>query len=366
MARRIARVLVFGAAILAAGSAGAGSQDRPPQGMPLRHETAAVVKLVPVRVLGEDGRPVLGLTKEDFKLYEDGKLRKITEFEAHSLTAGGMIGEPRLPPAAEEESRAAGVMNRKIFLFLDFQGTDRAGRAKAFRAALRFLETEVRPGDEVAVMGFYSMSGFFIRQYLTTDIKLATAAVRKATEAAVSRGEWIATGPGGAGGGAHTPVDTLTDPTGSMSSSVFVPGTSLFQRGDFVDRMQDLAEIFRTVPGNKSLVLFTARELGPYATQLGFLLGAAGAALGGRPGWPRRSNRLALRTADRSSGSRRGWSPPPTGRKRRCRRSSGIYTSSRATPTSWWPNSTFQMGSRRETIGSSFPSPCSGLTEART
>jgi hypothetical protein len=43
--------------------------------------------------------------------------------------------------------------------------------------------------------------------------------------------------------------------------------------------MQDLAEVFKTIPGDKSLVLFTARNMGPEAERLGKLFGAAGTAV---------------------------------------------------------------------------------------
>jgi hypothetical protein len=40
--------------------------------------------------------------------------------------------------------------------------------------------------------------------------------------------------------------------------------------------MEDLVEVFKTIPGNKSLVIFTARNLGRAAERLGKLFGAAG------------------------------------------------------------------------------------------
>ena len=49
----------------------------------------------------------------------------------------------------------------------------------------------------------------------------------------------------------------------SVASSVYVPGTRIFQREDFVARMFDLAETLKHVPGNKSLVLFSGRDIGP-------------------------------------------------------------------------------------------------------
>jgi len=274
MKTRIALGLVLAVAGAATVGLGGGPQDRPAQEWPLRHEASAVVKLVPVRVLGPDGRPVLGLKKEDFILYEDDAPRKITEFEAHALTGADTTQAPRVSPSGKEESLRAGGMNRKLFIFFDFQRSDREGKIKASRAALQFLDREVRPGDEVGVLGFYSMSGFVIRQYLTTDMARVRAAIDSAREAPPSSGFWQQIIDDSVNPRARK--DLFTDITGTLLGSAYVEGTSFFQRVDFRERMEDVAEVFKTIPGNKSLILFTSRELGPAAERLGRLLGAAG------------------------------------------------------------------------------------------
>jgi VWFA-related protein len=266
-----------------------GKQERP-----LRHDAAAIVKLVSVRVLGPDGRPVTDLRKEDFALYEDGQRKTITEFEVHAMTDAGMTVAPEPPHAAKSAIRGGGAIVRKIFFFLDQQASDQAGKVKARNAALRFLDTQVRPGDEVAVIGFYAMSGFYIREYLTSDMQKIRRAINKANEApprggdmliiaddrvdagAVSEGinVWSAGGEsGGQGGGAGEASEASPAAGGG---AVFVPGTAAFQRRDFVPRMVELVEVFKTIPGTKSLVLFTARDMGPEAERLGKLFGGAG------------------------------------------------------------------------------------------
>ena len=284
------------AAAVASVIAVAGPQDRRTQEPPLRHDAAAVIKLVPVRVLGADGRPVTGLRKEDFVLYEDGQRKTVTEFEVHALTEAGMTVTPELPPGTGAAASPSGTMNRKFFFFLDQQASDQAGKVKAKTAALRFLDTQIRPGDQVAVIGFYAMSGFYIREYLTTDVERVRRAINKAAEAPPRAGDavvladdsvdagagsegvnvWVAGGEtrgvAGGGGGSEVSDASPAAPQGIM----FVPGTAAFQRADFVPRMQDLVEVFKTIPGTKSLVLFTARDMGPEAGRLGKLFGAAG------------------------------------------------------------------------------------------
>jgi VWFA-related protein len=251
-----------------------GVQDRPQQERPRRYEAAAIVKLVPVRVLGADGRPVMDLRKEDFTLYEDGQKKTITEFEVHAITEAGMLVTPKLQGAVEASVKPASEMNRKFFLFLDVQRSDPEGRQKAVAVAERFLDTQVRPGDEVGLLGFYSMSGFSIKEYLTTDIARVRRAIEGVTEAPPSPGEWVV-------------MDFSVDapprarvhvPTGGDASEIpfvgymtFVPGTAAFQKVDFVPRMVELVEVFKTIPGNKSLILFSSRNIGP---EIGKLFGA--------------------------------------------------------------------------------------------
>jgi VWFA-related protein len=288
---------ILGVWALAAGAAatvitlgGQASQENRLQQRPLRHDAAAVVKLVPVRVLDKDGKPVARLRKEDFVLYEDGQRKSITEFEEHAVTEAGMTVAPVLAGGTEALSSRTGAMNRKIFIFLDQQASDRAGKDKAKAVALRFLETQVRPGDEVAVIGFYAMSGFYIREYLTTDMKKIRKAIDGLTEAPPKPGEPV--------GGSDDSVDTGRDTNipqnlvrhlaakevsvtevssgGSGGGILMAPGTAAFQHTDFVPRLAEVAEVFKTIPGNKSLVIFTARDMGSEAGPIGRLFATAG------------------------------------------------------------------------------------------
>jgi VWFA-related protein len=245
------------------------------QEAPRRHQASAIVKLVPVRVLDAGGRPIRGLRKEDFTLYEDGEPKVVTEFEVHTVTEAGAELVPERPGPAS----ARPAMGRKFFLFLDVQQTDPPGRQKALAVAERFLENEIRPGDEVGVLGFYSMSGFFIKAYLTTDIDRVRRALASLTETAPSPGEMITIGMGSRGN-RHAPDTDSHDLPGlsgaGLAVQVFVPGTSASARTDFTDRLKEMAEVFKAIPGNKSLVLFSSRRVGP---ELGRLFGATGTAI---------------------------------------------------------------------------------------
>ena len=123
-------------------------QKRPepaPQQKVPRYDAAAVVKLVPVRVLDADGNPVTDLKKEEFTLFDNGARKVITEFEVHGIG-------PARPGAAKTETGVAMTpvpdIGRKYFIYLDFQASDVNGNANAKKAALEFVETRLLPGDE--------------------------------------------------------------------------------------------------------------------------------------------------------------------------------------------------------------------------
>ena len=237
----------------------------------LQHDAAVVIKLVTVRVLDQDGRPVTNLQREDFILYDNGEKKVITEFEVHTLSDTGM--EVRSSGQASDLTEVDKGMNRRLFIFLDIQGSDVNGMANAKQAALHFVDSQLRPGDEVGILGFSPMRGFFIQEYLTTDHKKIRKAIKKTREI-------LPTGGSVSGGELNNNEQVRTRDSGGENeargtvsrgggNTIRIPGTSIFQRRDFTPRMFNLALALKYVPGNKSLIFFTGRNLGPVATKLG-------------------------------------------------------------------------------------------------
>ena len=277
MRNRICAVLLAALVLPVSPAFGQAAQEKRP---PLRYDTAATLKLVTVRVLDREGKPVTGLTKEDFVLLEDGQLKVITDFEVHTLTPGGLATVPVLPPAAEAEARKESETNRRLLFFLDLQSSDKSGKAKAIETALHFLDTQVRPGDEVGVLGFYSTSGFFVRQYPTADKDKARKAVKGASEIMPSADAFFKNPANmDSAGGRFADGGSSVGQEGGFANveqDVMSAGTARSQRLDFFDRMKDLVEVCKIMPGNKSLIVFSARPLGMEAPVLGRMFGAAG------------------------------------------------------------------------------------------
>lgn len=115
---------------------------------------------VPVFVADKAGRPVVGLKRTDFLLFEDGKPQQIAEF---STTAAPF----------------------EVALLLDTSGSTRAEIALIRRSASEFIAS-LRPGDRVSIVAFrtertateaYAVTE--ILSPLTDDRSILTAAIEK-------------------------------------------------------------------------------------------------------------------------------------------------------------------------------------------
>jgi hypothetical protein len=114
--------------------------------------TDVVVVEVPVHVL-RDGKPVGGLTANDFEIYEGRSRQPITGFETLDLTAATAAGAPadarRLPMSAR----------RRFVLLFDLGFSSAAQMARARAAAKDLLHGSFHPADLVAVAAYLPSKG---------------------------------------------------------------------------------------------------------------------------------------------------------------------------------------------------------------
>jgi VWFA-related protein len=146
-------------------------QDAPKQQPTLQYEVSVTLKLIQVYVTDKNGIPVQDLKKEDFVVFDNGQPVVVTDFEKHSLLpppAAAATPEATAPvvPTPVPPSRA---LSRKFFLFFDFAFNNQKGVVKAVKAALHFLDTQVMPGDQVALLSYSMLKGVSVHEYLTTD-----------------------------------------------------------------------------------------------------------------------------------------------------------------------------------------------------
>ena len=100
-------------------------------------------------VTDKSGKPVPGLTKDDFELYENGVRQEITNFAEISerlpaATLAVVPGEAEAPPPRD-------IRRRLISIFVDNATLDSGNRSAVLPQLREFLTNNVRPGDGVAI-----------------------------------------------------------------------------------------------------------------------------------------------------------------------------------------------------------------------
>jgi VWFA-related protein len=231
---------------------------------PLRYEVSVTVKLIQVYITDKKGKPVMDLAKDEFILFDNGLPVTITEFEKHELLP--------VPSAAETEAPAERIIptpapspqtiNRKFFLFFDFAFNNQRGVDKSVKAALHFLDTQVIPGDEVALLSYSMLKGVTVQEYLTVDHEKVREAVEAVTAKAIAgrAGEveeqyWRQVSIG-------LPSESDSRSQGSFGSQTRditrARQESKIMAKDYILRLTALAKALRLVPGQKSFILFSS------------------------------------------------------------------------------------------------------------
>jgi VWFA-related protein len=110
-----------------------------------------------VFVTDRKGKPLTGLTKEDFEVYEDGKPVEITNFYADGRP------EPRAAPASRPEDQKL-----HLVVFVDDVNMEPQGRLRILDRLPDFLGRGLTPGDKVMLVRFNQ--ALEIRRSFTTDL----------------------------------------------------------------------------------------------------------------------------------------------------------------------------------------------------
>ena len=157
MTRWGGRFAAFLACVAAAAPVARGSarQEPPPAPEPAPPTFSREVELVRVDVVVTDksGRPVTGLTKDDFTLNDEGKAQVIETFESVQLEVpASSLGAPAARPHLVTNEAPPPDASRTFAIIFDTLNLtqDTAARAKAAVAA--FLDKGVRDGDRVSLV----------------------------------------------------------------------------------------------------------------------------------------------------------------------------------------------------------------------
>src|ERR1051326_2342054 len=131
-------------------------------------------------VVTKDGKPITGLTADDFELYEDGRKQAITSFAYISNVANvpSNAGPKRdkvsadAPPAAPIQRDVA---RRTIAIVVDDLGMSAESMNQVRRRLRTFVAEELQPNDLVAIIRTGSDVGAL--QQFTNDKRMLNRAV---------------------------------------------------------------------------------------------------------------------------------------------------------------------------------------------
>jgi VWFA-related protein len=122
--------------------------------------------LVDVVATDKQGKPVTGLTRNDFTVEENGKPQKISTFETPG--EGKLPGAPALPPGIYSNRAQYRSPGGPItVLLLDALNTPFKDQAYARRQMLRFVQEQYKPGQRMAI--FTLTDGLRVLQDFTSD-----------------------------------------------------------------------------------------------------------------------------------------------------------------------------------------------------
>ncbi len=157
---------------------------------PIRVTTQLIVEEVAVK--DKSGKPVEGLTPNDFVLTEDGVPQTISFVEFQRLQRQGAVAtpspsEPIIPTAlpatrvqiAPEQPGDARYRDRRLLaLYFDMSTMQPADQLRSFDAALKFVDTQMDSSDMMAVITFEG-GAVRVTQDFTDDRARVEAAMNK-------------------------------------------------------------------------------------------------------------------------------------------------------------------------------------------
>jgi VWFA-related protein len=158
-------VVLLGAASLLA----PGVLPAAPQGSTLRVD----VDLVTIEVIAQDkkGSPMLGLKKENFKVYEDGKQQEVMSFDA----VADKSDEPM--PTSLKDIDDSNRRGKVVLILFDDSNITASQIQMSREAAEKYVKQHMRPWDFFGVAS-YGLS-MKILQNLTHDADMVVAAIRQ-------------------------------------------------------------------------------------------------------------------------------------------------------------------------------------------
>jgi VWFA-related protein len=228
-----------------------------PRGKNTIRSTVSLVE-IDVQVTDRDGKPIKGLTQDQFSVSEDGKAQKVSTFEYNDIeqieTASTAADAPITVPlgtvSAPEEIKAVVHDHRMIVLFFDMTSLQAEDLLRSTRAAEKYIREQMTPADLVGVVAFGNTLRVIAN--FTNDRELLQQSVEALVpghEAALASLADAATAANGEA--------AVTEDTGAAFTADDTE-FNVFNTDRKLAAIEAICEVLENIPGKKSLIQFTS------------------------------------------------------------------------------------------------------------
>ena len=219
------------------------------QATPVQFRVASNLILMDVRISDAEGRPIMGLTAEDFTLLEEGLTQKIGYFLEIALPlTSPRIEVTRSQPVARRSEEVQGSPQltvpdkRLLILLFNYSSASLQDIQLMQEATEDFLKEQFTQDDAVAILVF--QNGLELLTDFTSDRVLLSQALGRLTR-----------------GNPELEVSLPDEDTQSETGSEFIADETefaLFETNQQLSAIQSVTKAFRDVAGRKALLYFSA------------------------------------------------------------------------------------------------------------
>ncbi|HET9183547.1 MAG TPA: VWA domain-containing protein [Candidatus Angelobacter sp.] len=259
-------VLFLGSAFAASSESQQKSQDQSSAGnIPSRVSVGSNMVLVPVVVAGKHGKHIVGLTANDFELREDGKIRKISNFEEVVADVTPVKSAAPAPGSFTNEISAAHPKKLEIIL-VDLLNTPFSERAEARKGLLKFLSQSADPDTLMALMVLSSNQLTMVHNFSESPSVLVDAIQKLQAPVGSHDSPTLNTN----GGNVNAEAKQLSTILAGEAANPELPSFGILKlhedqaKADVsqqdqeglmtLEAMQQIAQYFTALPGRKSLL----------------------------------------------------------------------------------------------------------------
>jgi VWFA-related protein len=209
--------------------------------------------LIDVQVL-RNGKPVKGLKRENFKLFEDGKEQKIDSFDYYDIETIETAGKEEQKPiqvslgavAEPEKVRETVRDHRLIVLFFDLTSMQPDDLLRAIDAAQKYLREQMTPADVVSMVVFGNRLNVYANFTNNREFLLrAVGRLRPGKESQLAGTVDAASGE-----------EAVTEDTGDAYTADEAE-FNIFNTDRKLAAIEGLCSLLRDLPGKKSVIEFT-------------------------------------------------------------------------------------------------------------